>query len=85
MASRSENTVSNGTAHEKHHLSPGSFLLYNIEVSETTPIHNNLQNTPPITTDIKYLYNITKTKNYEESMEDTTRQKTLRSLVELTL
>lgn len=40
---------------------------------------------PPITTDIKYLYNITKTKNYEESMEDTTRQKTLCSLAELTL
>lgn len=29
------NTVSNGTAHKKHHTNTGSFPLYNNEVSET--------------------------------------------------
>lgn len=41
MASRSENTVSTGTEHEKHHTSSDNFLLYNNDVSETTPIYNN--------------------------------------------
>lgn len=65
------NTVSNGTAHKKHHTSTGSFPLYNNEVSETevrrtTQFTITSKTAPPPTKGIKYPYNRTKTKTYEE-------------------
>ena len=47
MASRSENKVSTGTAHEKHHTSSDNFLLYHNEAVKQPPLTVTAKNTLP--------------------------------------